>query len=153
VTSTAAKVSLRDVARAVAWCRLGSSQADRPTTDEAFHEAKRLGLLAQDPIWRATAKGEGLLIALGRLDPAPACERLALHVMWARVPGFERSQFVAAFDSSLVEYLPSQYELQLAVAKQWVLDEFPPATFFETVASIDVPSGPVVAGGDGAGES
>jgi hypothetical protein len=47
-----------EILDALHWCRLGRV---RPERDGAFHEAKRRGLLAQDPVWRTTIKGELML--------------------------------------------------------------------------------------------
>ena len=46
------------VVMAVVWCRLG---ALRQAEQWAFAEALERGLLAHDPLWRATATGEQLL--------------------------------------------------------------------------------------------
>lgn len=56
-----------EIVKAIHWCRLGRV---RPDDEGAFHRAKQLGLLAQDDVWRATERGEGVLIALGLLDGA-----------------------------------------------------------------------------------
>ncbi len=44
-----------EILDALHWCRLGRVRPERPG---AFHEAKALGLLAQDPVWRTTIAGE-----------------------------------------------------------------------------------------------
>jgi hypothetical protein len=49
-----------EILDALHWCRLGRV---RPERDGAFHEAKRLGLLAQDDVWRTTIAGEVMLAA------------------------------------------------------------------------------------------
>jgi hypothetical protein len=65
-------ISHDDLIQAVAYCRLGKA---RPVDDRAFEQAKRMGLLAQDPTWRATPQGEGALIAAGLMEGKPAPER------------------------------------------------------------------------------
>jgi hypothetical protein len=87
-----------DIVRALGWCRLGSSRSDRPDRDESFYEAERLGLLAHDPIWRATPQGEGVLIALGLLEPTWVQDRVLVTVLWARLPEPDApAQFVHAW--------------------------------------------------------
>jgi hypothetical protein len=83
-----------EILDAIHWCRLGRV---RPAREGAFIEAKRLGLLAQDSVWRATERGEGALIAAGRMPGAPAPRRMSLCVMWAVCEHYPTPQFVGAW--------------------------------------------------------
>jgi hypothetical protein len=68
-----------DIVKAIIWCRLGRV---RPEKADSFERAKALGLLAQDGTWRATERGEGVLIAYGLLKGEPAPRRWDLVVLW-----------------------------------------------------------------------
>lgn len=125
-------VPLEEVVAAVAWCRLGSSQARRPTTDAAFGEALRLGLLRKDPCWEATPEGEGALIAAGRLEGRPSPPTVRLIVLWAQVDGYP-PQFVTAFTESQAEHFETEYARQRQEAESWYRQWAPGAEFFETV--------------------
>lgn len=111
-----------DIVRAIAWCRLGGPDS-RPRHDRAFHEAEALGLLAHDPIWRATPQGEGVLIALGFLPPTWEPERRKLLVLWAREPREGApAQFVRAWPESAPDVSHEGYVHEKALAEaEWRL--------------------------------
>lgn len=74
----------QDVLDALHWCRLGRIY---PDDDAAFHEAKDLGLLAQDPVWRTTVAGE---VALARARPVQYGARpMALACPHCGAPPYE----------------------------------------------------------------
>lgn len=89
-----------EIVKAIVWCRLGHV---RPTDNGAFERAKALGLLAQDNVWRATEKGEGVLVALGLLDGKPAPRRVEITYLWAR----EKDQYPTP---TLAGAWPTAYE-------------------------------------------
>lgn len=91
-----------DIIAAVTYCRLGRA---RPRHERAFYEAKRLGLLAQDPCWRATDHGIGALVARGLLDGTPAPRRTSLCVLWAVCERYPTPQFVGAWPEWTWEHL------------------------------------------------
>jgi len=89
-----------DLIRAIAWCRILAPK-ERPHDDASYRRAEELGLLAHDPIWRATPQGEGVLIAIGMLEPTWVKERTKLIVLWAREPReYAAAQFVKAWAES-----------------------------------------------------
>jgi hypothetical protein len=135
-----------DVVGALEHCRVRSNWNASP---EGFQKAKALGLLAQDPVWRTTARGDGVLIAAGLLDGEPAAERVCVHALWARhsvryAPS-QVPQFVAAFADGLVDCWSESYEDQRGKAEQWYRDFFEPGeveSFFTTVEYVDRPEFP-----------
>jgi hypothetical protein len=133
----------RDVIAALAYCRKGGP---RPKRDSSFHEAKKLGLLAQDPVWRTTEEGDGVLIAVGVLEGKPAPERVTIHVLWARLADGEPSapwpQFVAAFSDGLVDCMYEAYEAQREEAEQRFREVADVAEFFTTVEQVVRPAFP-----------
>lgn len=137
----------RDLVAALAWCRLGGQKLGRPADDAAFGRAKGLGLLAQDPVWRATARGEGVLIALGLLNGAPAPDLATVCVCWAASERFPGAQFVAAFPDGLADCWTETYKSQLADAQRWFADFGDvsvdgPWRFWTTVETIERPREP-----------
>jgi hypothetical protein len=138
--------ALTDVLTAVRYCARGG---ERPSSTAAFELAKRNGLLAQDPVWRATERGMGALVGAGLLagEPAPVFARL--HVLWAASDRYP-PQFVAAWPDGLVEAMPEEYEDRRREAEEWYAgfgDE--PLTFWTTLEELPLPSGaPVAIGGD-----
>lgn len=132
-----------DVIRAVAYCRVGGP---RPDDDASFAEAKRLGLLAQDSVWRATERGMGALVAFGLVEGEPAPERLILHATWARhaasSPSAHWPQFVGAWSDGFVDACHEWYLSEKAAAeahyRTMVDDEV--AEFFVTVIETPRPS-------------
>lgn len=92
-----------DLVNAVAHCRIGGQ---RPVNNAAFAEAKALGLLAQDDVWRATEQGEGMLIALGLLNGKPEPERTLTVCLWARRQPYSRPNFITAWSDGLEENWP-----------------------------------------------
>jgi hypothetical protein len=129
-----------DILKAIAWCRIGGRHF-RPSSDAAFGRAKRLGLLAQDNVWRATPQGEGVLIAAGLLKGAAAPERVTIHVLWATSQRYPRPQFVAAWPDGLVECWRESYEEQRAEAERFFTDfgdeEW---EFWTTIEHLDAPA-------------
>lgn len=137
----------QDVIEAVAWCRLGSSSGAQPTA-AGFREAERLGLLKHHPTWHATARGEGALIAAGRLPGEPAPDTTHIHVLWARHAEGDAcapwAQFVAAFSDGLVDAWPGSYEKRRREAEDDYRDTVghygTVAEFFTTVEEIVRPA-------------
>lgn len=129
-----------DIVKAIAWCRIGGLLY-RPASEDAFHRAKALGLLAQDNIWRATERGEGVLVALGLLEGKPAPRRTMTVLLWARSPNFSTPHFVTAWGESLDEIYHEEARIlrgegerrfaDLARGEVW--------TFWTTFAFIDLP--------------
>lgn len=123
-----------DLIRALHWCRIGNV---RPIGGDAFHRAKQLGLLAQDSVWRATERGEGVLVALGILDGKPAPQRTTLIVLWGLATGFLTPNLVATWsewedevgDGTVRE--DAEREFLTKVDGRW--------TFWTTVEHIDIP--------------
>lgn len=73
-----------EILDALHWCRLGKV---RPERDGAFHDAKRLGLLAQDPVWRTTVAGE---VALANARPeAYGQEPMAVECPYCNAKPYE----------------------------------------------------------------
>lgn len=83
-----------EIVKAIVWCRLGGV---RPTQDGAFGSAKALGLLAQDDVWRATERGEGVLVALGLLEGARAPGRESVICLWVRTNEHPSPQMIACW--------------------------------------------------------
>lgn len=79
MTPTPSKPTVPDEAilAAVMWCRVGAGAYNgkrwhhpigmfgQEVGNNCFHEAERIGLLAHDPVWRATPSGESLLLDKG----------------------------------------------------------------------------------------
>lgn len=131
-----------DVVRAVAWCRVGGVE-NRPVRESAFGDAKALGLLAQDPCWRATERGEGVLVAAGKLPGVPAPERLTVAVHWAVCERFPSPQLVATWTEWAWENIDPT-EIEEAEARFRDFDCEQDWRFFTTIEHIDRP--PVPAG-------
>jgi hypothetical protein len=136
-----------DLLKAIAWCRIGGMRF-RPSTDRAFHRAKQLGLLAQDPCWRATARGEGVLIAARLLKGDPAPERAVIHVLWASSPRYTRPQFIRAWSDGFADMRAEQFEDQRAETERewqdsadWALAGGP-WEFWTTIEYLDAPEVP-----------
>jgi hypothetical protein len=115
-----------DILAAVAYCHLGSSQAKRPFADTSFREALALGLLAHDPIWRATERGIGALIAAGLMEGEATPDKVTLHILWAR-HGEEDvcasfPQFVAAYPDGLVDAWHEHYLAERKKAEEEYID-------------------------------
>ena len=97
----------QDVIRAVTWCYLGSSKAPRPDDNASFDQAKKLGLLVQDPVWGATERGIGALIAAGLMSGCPAPATTGVYLLWARHEGDVRQdQCIGSFPEAIYEYYP-----------------------------------------------
>lgn len=134
-----------DLAAAIAWCRLGGRALGRPGADDSYHRAKALGLLAQDDVWRATERGEGVLVALGLLRGQPAPERVTVHVLWATCATYPRPQFVAAWSDGLVDAWAESYR-ELREKAEREFEEWGDVrgwTFWTTAEHLDVPMLPV----------
>lgn len=98
-----------DLVRALAWCRIGGPKT-RPHDEAAFYRAEGLGLLAHDPIWRATPQGEGVLIALGLLKPTWEPQRTRITVLWAREPLVGAlAQFISAWPEGFRDCWPETF--------------------------------------------
>lgn len=136
-------ISQDNLIQAVAYCRLGGA---RPVDDEAFEEAKRRGLLAQDPCWRATEKGEGALIAAGLLKGTRAPERRCLHVLWAVNERYTVPQFVGVWSSSYEEFNPEDYDREVQDAKEQFEDygDEEGWHYWATEAYVDLPEPPCI---------
>jgi hypothetical protein len=131
--------STEEILDAIHWCRLGRV---RPARDGAFHEAKRLGLLAQDSVWRATERGVGALIAAGRMPGAPAPEQITLAMHWAVCPNYPRPQLVRVWTEWAWENVnPTEIEDVELDFRGYGDPE--PWEFFTTVERIDAPPVPV----------
>lgn len=137
--------------QAVAYCHLGSGRAARPESDTAFGDALRNGLLAHDPIWRATERGIGALVAAGLVAGEPAPEFVRLHILWAQHgdedPSRHWPQFVAAFSDGIVDAWREHYEAERARAEadyRDMLDEHYSSIdrFFVTVIETPRPAFP-----------
>lgn len=130
-----------DLVAAIAYCRVGGV---RPVDDGTFRRAEGLGLLAHDPIWRATTAGEGVLIAAGLLEGARAPRQRVLYALWARSEQYPAPQFVAAWPESIVDVWPEQHDRDIAAAKRDYEDrgEGGPWTYWSTIIEIDVPDVP-----------
>lgn len=101
-----------EIVQALAYCRLGLARPERPS---AFREAKALGLLAQDDIWRTTEQGDGVLVALGLLEGKPTPKRVLVTVLWAHDENTGRpAQFVAAWSESPDDCFPETAMLRRA---------------------------------------
>ena len=124
----------RDIVLAIAWCRVRVPK-ERPHDESAYYRAENLGLLAHDPIWRATPQGEGVLIALGLLERTWVQERTNLVVMWAREPRADApAQFVRAWTAGYVEHFDESWRREREEAKEWWRSwgEIESWLFFET---------------------
>lgn len=137
---------------AVAYCHLGSSRAPHPGSDAPFQVALANGLLAHDPIWRATDRGIGALIGAGLIAGEPAPDFVKVHVLWAQLgeghPSRHWPQFVAAYSDGLVDAWPNEYERERERAEREYLDWLDlgcGATFFVTVIETARPPFPEVA--------
>lgn len=128
-----------EIVKAIHWCRLGRVRPDDPS---AFHRAKEMGLLAQDPVWRATPQGEGVLVALGLLEGKPTPKESRVHVLWAVSAGFPRPQLVAAFSDGLVECFHGHYmDRRRDAEDDWrAFGDEGGWTFFTTVADLAIPA-------------
>jgi hypothetical protein len=131
-----------EIVKAIHWCRLGRV---RPDDDYAFYRAKQLGLLAQDSIWRATAQGEGVLIALGLLEGKPTPRRTLITVLWAASDDFP-PQFVASWSGELNDMMTGEAARQREEAEEWFNVHSPIDQvhwrFWTTTQYIDVPDEP-----------
>lgn len=131
-----------EIVKVIAWCRIGGLRY-RPVDDTAAHRAKALGLLAQDSTWRATEKGEGVLIVLGLLDGQPAPERACVKMLWARSSRYDRPQFVCSWAEGLGDAWPDEAARIRAESEAWFRD-FGDGTdvwsFWTTTEHIDRPA-------------
>lgn len=136
-------VSHDDLIQAVAYCRLSAA---RPVDDAAFEEAKRRGLLSQDPVWRATTQGEGALIAAGLMKGKPAPERRCVTILWAICDRYQTPQFVGAFNSAFEEFHHEEFERQIAEAKERYEDygDEHGWHYWTTDAYVDLPEPPCI---------
>lgn len=139
-TSTIDRQLDGEVVNAIAWCRIGGSRY-RPAADDAFHRAKALGLLAQDDTWRATERGEGVLVALGLLEAKPAPRRTATVLLWARSPNFSTPHFVTAWSESLDNMCHEEARILRGEGEERFAARAPDEawTFWTTVVHIDLP--------------
>lgn len=130
----------RDLVAALAWCRLGGQLLGRPSDPGAFRRAEALGLLAHDPIWRTTAAGDGVLIALGLLAGSPAAPVHLVQVLWARSERYPTAQFVQAWSEAFADCFPEQRDAERAKA-EYEHSQFDggPWTFWTTFAELDAP--------------
>lgn len=122
VEVAAVPVSLdADLVRALSWCRLGGGKFGRPEDKQSFYRAEELGLLAHDPIWRATPQGEGVLIALGLLEPTWVAERTRVSVLWSREARVDAvAQFVRAWPEGFEDCYPDSFRAEVEKAKdEW----------------------------------
>lgn len=126
------------IVRALHWCRLGRI---RPDDDAAFHRAKQMGLLAQDPCWRATPQGEGVLVALGLLKGKPAPRRLTRWMRWAVNEQYTTPQLVASW-SEWEEETGRASDLCRDAEDDFTCESGETWTFFTTVDQIDIPEVP-----------
>lgn len=110
-----------DIVRAVAWCRLGSGAGYGYPENNGFTRAEKLGLLDHTGVWRATPQGEGVLIALGLLDPTWQAERTRISVLWARETNESKPvQFVAAWPEGIEDCWPDLFAHEVAeTQKRW----------------------------------
>jgi hypothetical protein len=134
-----------DLVAAIAWCRLDGQALGRPKDDGAFGRALALGLLAQDPCWRATERGEGVLLAAGLLKGEREPEQKTIHVLWASCERYSLPQFVAAWSDGLVECWSETYQRQRAEAETFFRcfgDEDYGWTFWTTVEELATPEAP-----------
>jgi hypothetical protein len=130
-----------DLVNAVAHCRIGGQ---RPVNNAAFAEAKALGLLAQDDVWRATEQGEGMLIALGLLNGKPQPERALTVCLWAQCEPYKRPQFVTAWSDGLDDCYPeSAGELRVAAEREFAaFGDETDWEFWTTREHLDLPTAP-----------
>ena len=127
-----------EILDAIHWCRLGRT---RPAREGAFIEAKRRGLLAQDSVWRATERGEGALIAAGRMEGKPAPRRTVLRFMWAVCEHYPTPQFVRAWPEYEWDGLDHQAVEDAQDDFRWRCDP-EPWRFFTTWEYVDHPKVP-----------
>jgi hypothetical protein len=124
-----------EIVKALHWCRIGRV---RPDDDSAFQRAKQMGLLAQDSCWRATERGEGVLIALGLIEGKPAPRRTFRTVLWAVT-----DRYPPNFAGSWSEYEEETYgdDVRERAEEEWRIN-FPddPWQFFTTTEPVNVPS-------------
>lgn len=133
--------SHEEILDAIHYCRLGRV---RPARDGAFEEAKRLGLLAQDPCWRATAGGEGALVAAGRMEGEPAPEQITLAMHWGVCPQYPRPQLVRVWTEWAWEHV-DPVEIKDAEADFAGYGDPEPWHFFTTIEQVDQPKLPAEA--------
>lgn len=137
-----------DLVNAIGWCRIGGAHFLRPASSAAHLRAKALGLLARDNTWRATERGEGVLIALGLLDGAPAPERALVEMLWGCCERYEKPQFVCSWSESLSDAYPEDAKRVREKAEAWFRDFGDDCgwTFWTTFEHIDRPAVPEIGG-------
>jgi hypothetical protein len=134
-----------DLIQAVAYCRLGRT---RPVSDASFNQAKALGLLAQDPCWRATDRGEGVLVAAGLMKGSPAAERIVLAVRWAVCKRYSRPQLVKVWTEWAYEHV-GQDEIDEADQEFRAYGDETDWKFWTAYTHVDVPRVPSDVAGSG----
>lgn len=128
-----------EIVKAIHWCRLGRV---RPDDDSAFVKAKELGLLAQDSVWRATERGEGVLIALGLLRGEPAPRRTSQVVLWAVSERYRTPQLVRLWSVWQDESGTLAAELDEVKEDFESYGDGGPWRYFTTRAWLDIPTIP-----------
>lgn len=106
-----------DIVRALAWCRLGSGAGFGYPENDGFTRAEKLGLLDHTGVWKATPQGEGVLIALGLLDPTWQSDRTRISVLWARAAD-KPVQFIAAWPEGIEDCWPDLFAHEVAEAQE-----------------------------------
>lgn len=129
---------INELVNAVSYCRLGSQ---RPASDAAFHEAKAIGLLAQDPVWRATARGEGALVAAGLMPGEPAPSQITLAMHWGVCPRWPTPQLVRVWTEWAWEHVDPT-EIEDAEMDFRGYGDPEPWRFFTTIEQVDQPKVP-----------
>lgn len=135
---------LHDAVKAVAYCHLGSSQAEHPGQLAIVH-AERLGFLRHHPVWHATERGIGALIAAGLMPGEPAPEITQTHILWSVKPDRQHPNVVAAFSDGFVEYWPDEFARVRAEMEENYRAWFPEDEtfeFFTSVVEIALPAVP-----------
>lgn len=125
-----------DIVAAIAYCRIGRH---RPVDDASFGKAKALGLLAQDPCWRATARGEGILVAAGLLKGEPAPEQITLAIRWAVCERYPRPQTVRVWTEWAWEHVEQQEVEDADTEFCGYDDQVHGWRFFTTFEQLDAP--------------